>query len=266
VGRFPVVVLSPENSAVTFGGPSDRRRFLDVILSQVSAAYLNDVMDYRHVLRQRNRILSEARMSGKSTAGILDPWTQGLISTGARVCHRRWVFVEEFREALVSAYARIVPEGEVPDIRYRPGFAADMGDVKNLAEQFALALDKQRDEEARRGSTLSGPHRDELAMTINGTNVQQFASQGQHKSFLIGLKVAEFMYVRERRGETPLFLLDDVFSELDAGRAGRILALVQGLGQTMITATDDSAFGGAVAWGTDHRRFTVERGTCRQAP
>jgi DNA replication and repair protein RecF len=265
VGRFPVVVLSPENSAVTFGGPSDRRKFLDVILSQVSAAYLNDVMDYRHVLRQRNRILSEARMTGKVSAGILEPWTQGLVAAGARICHRRWVFVEEFRQTLIGAYASIVPDGEIPDIRYRPGFAADMGDVQQLAEQFALALEKQRTEEAKRGSTLSGPHRDELAMTINGTNVQLFASQGQHKSFLVGLKVAEFTYVRERRGETPLFLLDDVFSELDARRAGKILSLVQGLGQTMITATDDSAFRGAVAWGTDHRRFTVDGGTCRPA-
>jgi DNA replication and repair protein RecF len=265
VGRFPVVVLSPENSAITFGAPADRRKFLDVILSQVGAPYLNDLMEYRHVLRQRNRLLGEARMQGKPPDGLIEPWTEALVSLGARVSHRRWTFVEEFRQTLASAYAQIVPEGEVPDVAYRPGFASETAAVKDLAAQFSRALEMQRGEETRRGTTLSGPHRDDILFTLNGTSVQHFASQGQHKSLLLGLKVAEFMYVRERRGETPLFLLDDVFSELDARRAARILTLVEELGQTMITATEATAFGHAVAWGTDHRRFTVEHGTCRQA-
>ena len=114
------------------------------------------------------------------------------------------------------------------------------------------------------GVTLAGPHRDDLRLTINGMDVQRFASQGQHKTLLVALKIAEYSYMRERHNETPVLLLDDVFSELDAGRVHRILACAGGLGQVMITTTEGTAFHRSVAWGNHNRRFIVERGTCRQ--
>lgn len=266
IGRFPMVILSPENNAITFGGPSERRKFMDLTLSQVSRVYLDDLLEYRRILRQRNRILTDARLRGIPVAGILEPWTENLARYGGRIAHRRLLFVEEFRPCIRSAYRDLVPAAEEPDIRYHCGFPpGGAADTHGLTDSLRGALEEKRGEELARGVTLAGPHRDELALTINGISVQQFASQGQHKTLLVALKVAEFFYVRERREEVPLFLLDDVFSELDPGRAARILALAAGIGQTMITTTNDGVFGSSIVWGGQHRRFIVERGTCRPA-
>jgi DNA replication and repair protein RecF len=266
IGRFPVVILSPENNAITFGGPVERRKFMDLTLSQVSRVYLEDLLEYRRILRQRNRILTDARLRGITVGGILEPWTENLARYGGRIAHRRLLFVDEFRSSLRSAYRDLVPAAEEPDIRYQCGFPArGVAGAEGLSDTLRTALEEKRAEELARGVTLAGPHRDELALTINGISVQQFASQGQHKTLLVALKVAEFMYVRERREEVPLFLLDDVFSELDAGRAARILALAAGIGQTMITTTNDGVFGSSIVWGDRHRRYIVENGTCRPA-
>jgi DNA replication and repair protein RecF len=266
IGRFPLVILSPENNAITFGGPAERRKFMDLTLSQVSRVYLDDLLEYRRVLRQRNRILTDARLRGAPVAGILEPWTENLARYGGRIAYRRRLFVEEFRSFIRSAYRDLVPATEEPEMQYRCGFnPGGAADPDGLTSALRSAMDEKRGEELRRGVSLAGPHRDELALTINGIGVQQFASQGQHKTLLVALKVAEFFYVRERREEIPLFLLDDVFSELDAGRAARILSLAAGIGQTMITTTSDAVFGSSIVWGDHHRRFIVERGTCRPA-
>jgi DNA replication and repair protein RecF len=133
--------------------------------------------------------------------------------------------------------------------------------IEEVAEHLQRKLAASRDEERLRGMTLVGPHRDELQLTIDGISVVQFASQGQHKTLLVALKVAEFYYLQERKGESPLFLLDDVLSELDTERAGHILDLVGTLGQTVITTADEGSFRGRIAWKERHRRFRIYHGT-----
>jgi len=265
IGRFPVVVLSPENGSITFGGPGERRKFMDLTLSQVSSAYLEDILEYRKTLRQRNRILSDGRMQGALRPGVIEPWTESLVVYGSRIAHRRALFAAEFRSHILSAYRRIMPEAENPDISYLSGFRTEEGeDVRGYAARLSADLESRHSEERRRGLTLAGPHRDDLRLTINGMDVQRFASQGQHKTLLVAMKIAEYSYMLERHNETPMFLLDDVFSELDHARAHRILEFAGGLGQVMITTTERTVFGRSVEWGNHNRRFTVERGTCRQ--
>jgi DNA replication and repair protein RecF len=265
IGRFPVVVLSPENGSITFGGPGERRKFMDLTLSQVSSAYLEDVLEYRKALRQRNRILTDNRMRGTLPPGFIEPWTESLVAYGSRIAHRRALFAAEFRSHILNAYRSIMPDAENPDISYLCGFETGEGeDVRAYATGLSADLASRHSEERRRGLTLAGPHRDDLRLTINGMDVQRFASQGQHKTLLVAMKIAEYSYMRERHNETPLFLLDDVFSELDAGRVRRILECAGGLGQVMITTTEEAVFGGSVTWGNHNRRFTVEHGTCRQ--
>jgi DNA replication and repair protein RecF len=231
----------------------------------VSAPYLEDILDYRKALRQRNRILAEGRTRGALPAGVLEPWTEGLVACGSRIAHRRAAFVGEFRSYIAGAYRSIMPEDEIPGIEYACGFSPPEGDdVRGYAACLRADLERGTAEERRRGLTLAGPHRDDLRLTINGMDVQRFASQGQHKTMLVAMKIAEYSYMRERHNETPLFLLDDVFSELDAGRVRRILGLAGDLGQVMITTTEGGIFGGSVSWGNHNRRFIVERGTCRQ--
>jgi len=264
IGTFPVVILSPENNAITFGGPSARRRFMDLTLSQVSRVYLDDVLEYRRILRQRNRLLSDARSSGGNIASMLEPWTIGLVQYGSRVVKRRQEFVKEFEGYIERSYKTLVESGEEPGIEYgsvgslQPGMA-----VEEISQQMASELKARAGEEIRRGSTLVGPHRDELRLSINGAALQHYASQGQHKTFLVALKTAEFFYLQERRGEAPLFLLDDLFSELDEGRSRRILDLISSLGQTIITTTGERVLEDTAGWNDHLRRFIVENGTSR---
>ena len=264
IGRFPIVILSPENSAITFGGPAERRRFVDLILSQVSPAYLEALLEYRRVLKQRNRVLSDARARGAGIAGLIEPWDVSLVRHGSLIVERRRAFVEEFAMYVSRSYHDLVEVGERPEIAYvstcLPTEAASREEIERYMN---VRLEERRGEEMRRGLTLVGPHRDELGLAINGIPVHQYASQGQHKTFLVALKVAEFHFVRERSGERPIFLLDDMFSELDSRRSSRILALASGLGQTVITTTDERSFRNAVLWSGQNRRYLVERGTCR---
>lgn len=264
IGKFPVVVLSPENSAITFGGPSERRKFIDLTLSQISSAYLEDVLEYRRILRQRNKILASARILRTAPGAELTPWTENLIRYGSRIAQRREMFVREFRDYVYTAYEILARGSEKLDIKYERGFMSAGGDdVAFIATELADSLQNHREEEQKRGITLVGPHRDEVRFTMGGLVVQQFASQGQHKTILAALKVAEFQYIHERRREKPILLLDDLFSELDHHRAGRILEITAGLGQIIITTTDDTIIGPRVQWVGENKRFAVEHGTCR---
>ncbi|MDH3252134.1 MAG: DNA replication and repair protein RecF, partial [Ignavibacteria bacterium] len=256
-------VLSPENNAITFGGPADRRRFLDLVLSQISPVYFEDLMEFRRVLRQRNRILTDARFSGSRPADLLAPWTQGLIRYGSRIIHRRMLFAREFTGHVLSAYASLVSRREEPDIAYCTGIELDDEEnVESIAARIAARIIEREDEEYRRGASLVGPHRDDLQFTINDGGVRRYASQGQHKTLLVALKIAEFFYVRERRGEQPIFLLDDVFSELDEGRRAQILKTVDGLGQTFISTTDEDQMQKPGGWQTGVRKFMINHGAC----
>ncbi len=267
IGRFPIVILSPENGAVTFGGPAERRKFLDLTLSQISPAYLETLFEYRRIVRQRNRLLLDARMRGNQPEALLEPWDEGLVLHGSLLVQRRRGFVEEFAQYVVRSYSDLVEGGdEKPGVAYESMCATGNSDVPGeaVADEIRRQIRRHRADELRRGTTLVGPHRDDLRFTLSGIPVQQYASQGQHKSLLVALKIAEFTYLRERRGERPILLLDDVFSELDGRRSARILRLVEALGQTIITATEVRSFGASIVWNEANRRFAVERGTCRR--
>jgi DNA replication and repair protein RecF len=258
---FPVVVLSPENANVTSGTPADRRRFIDVVISQSNKSYLQDLIEYRRILRQRNRLLFESKGGQAASQDLLEPWNENLIKRGSQISQRRAQFVQEFSPYLVDAYLRIAGRGEQPSIGYDSSIKIDSSSTIERAQTFfRLELDQQRVEEQKLGTTLVGPHKDELVFEINGLSLKAFASQGQHKTFLVALKVAEFFYLRERCQETPILLLDDVFSELDSPRSEKLLALTADLGQTFITATDEQRFSKESNQRGDFARYFVRKG------
>jgi DNA replication and repair protein RecF len=265
IGRFPIVVLSPEHTRITAGGPAERRRFLDLLLSQVSALYLDDIMQYRRVLRQRNRILHDARGRGLMLRDSLEPWTRHLVDLGARIIVRRAHFVAEFSTYVCGTYGMLTGAGELPSLEYVPfegcPHEASMEDV---AGRMADEIGRRSEEESRRGVSLVGPHRDELRLSLNGISVQQYASQGQQKTFLVALKVAEHAYLQERLNERPIMLLDDLFGELDADRSGRILEQIARDGQCVITATDLRPFGIDGPWKDSLKRFVIDHGTVNE--
>lgn len=267
VGMFPAVILSPEQGGIVAGGPVERRRFLDLVLCQTSRAYLTDAFEYRRVLRQRNKLLLDARLAGTGPRPELVAWTDELIRTGSRLISRRASFIQGLRSAFAATYSSLVDAAVDAAVRYATVDGVDEGmTAETIAPHMHEALERRSAEERRRGATLVGPHRDDLAFTINGMLADRYASQGEQKTLLIALKFLEYDYVTTRCGETPILLLDDVFAELDRNRATRVMKKLEQGGQCIITATDESLIGGSRHSDSEPRRILVESGTCREAP
>ncbi len=261
IGKFPIVFLSPENSNITFGGPAERRKFLDLVLSQSNQTYFEDLSEYRKVVRHRNKILNDAKFLKNDPIALLEPWNEQLIRFGSRIMVRRRNFVNEFQEYIFSAYKKLVDLREVPSMEYEPSFKTGNSEKDEMVfENFKTEIDRKYKEELRLGSTLVGPHRDEISFKINGLELRKFASQGQHKTFFVALKIGEFFYLKERCRENPILLLDDVFSELDDNRAQQMLLLIENLNQTFITSTNFDIFDKVLSFGEKNKKVIVRNG------
>ncbi len=262
IGKFPIVISSPEHAPITGGGPVERRKFVDFVISQANAPYFQSLIEYRNVLRQRNRVLLDGKLLKRDVDGVIGPWDEQLVRHGAEVIARRKEFIGEFQQYTVTAYGRLVTEDETPSMAYQPSvLVGDTGGAEGIAERFRSELEARRDEERRAGTTLVGPHRDEVVFAINGLELRKFASQGQHKTFLVALKLAEFFYLKDRCQETPVILLDDIFSELDEPRARQLLSCVSDMSQTFITSTNPHYFDAVLHAPERDRIFSIREGS-----
>ena len=239
IGKFPVVLLSPEDHSITQGSPSERRRFVDSVISQANETYLRNLIDYNKVLKQRSSLLNQLRETRNNLPGRileeLQAWSSVLVQTGSYLIKQRKKFIDGFIEYVTDSYGVIMDTAEKPGIEY-----SFLNDYKNfdIEDEFKRQLEERKEEEIARGTNLIGPQRDDFIFSIDGYNLKTFGSQGQHKTFQVVLRFAEFFYLKELTGTEPIFLLDDVFGELDAGRAGRISEYLTGVGQAIITVTD----------------------------
>jgi len=262
IGEFPVVVLSPEQNGITFGAPTERRKFLDMVIAQASRVYLRELLEYRKILRQRNKILLDAKLARRDCSEIIEPWDQSLIESGASLTQRRWLFVRDFLPGVITAYKKIAGSGEIPGMEYLPSVRSMAPEsIDAIKRSFEDELRARKDEERRTGVTAVGPHRDEVEFQVDGMTLRKFASQGQHKTYLVALKLAEVGYLKESCRENPILLLDDVFSELDVHRAGRLVLEVQSAGQVFITSTDLRSFPRKFSWRGNNRNFNVTGGS-----
>jgi DNA replication and repair protein RecF len=239
IGAAPTVVLAPDLKAITNGAPSERRRFVDMVISQSKRRYLEELMAYRRILKQRNALLSGSRRSGRPLdRAVIEPWDEGLIERGAWLMHERSVFLKEFEPIFKRTAKEVATSVEEVVLRYAPDSIREaLSTVDEYRDALWLRSRQVWREEQRRGTTLFGAHRDDVRMELNGGDVRTAASQGQHKTLLIGLKIAEFHYLHAECAETPIILLDDIFGELDARRAERVYDLTRLLAQTFITVT-----------------------------
>ena len=235
IGNYPIVLLTPADHSITLGYPGDRRKFIDSIYCQASGVYLGLLVDYNKTVRQRTSLLNSIKESRNKNYNELDAWTQKLLETGIELVNYRKKFFVEFEPFVKHAYNEILSENEIPNIKY---FYLGGYDGENIQDRFKELLESKREEELRRCACLVGPHKDDFIFDINGINLKTFGSQGQHKTFQVALRFAEFFYLKERTGKTPIFLLDDVFGELDTKRAIRISENLRNVGQTFITLTD----------------------------
>ncbi len=239
LGVCPVVLFWPEDLALVRGGPDGRRRFLDVILAQTDPQAVAHMSRYRRVLEQRNALLHQFRLGGGARDSL-----NGF--TGELAHHGAWL--EVARSRLVEALAPLAAlslhdlsgHRERISLRYAPAHIASIPDTVEAAEQVLLGILRERaSEEAARGITLAGPHRDDLAFDLDGRAARGTASQGQQRSIVLACKLAEVRYLQDAAGVAPVILLDDVLSELDPERRGSLLALLaQGHHQVLVTATE----------------------------
>ncbi len=244
IGKFPVVILIPADHSITQGPPGDRRKFVDSVISQSSETYLKLLLDYNRTLRQRSSLLTRIKENKKISASWnneLDAWTLKLIDVGSEIIEHRMKFVNEFNSYVELSYLKIMKTDELPKVYYlylenEKDKSVDLP----IKEIFINALKIKKDEELRRVANLVGPHRDEFLFEINNKELRTYGSQGQHKTFQIALKFAQFFYLKDKTGRTPLFLLDDVFGELDARRSLKTSEFLRETGQAFITLTDFS--------------------------
>ncbi len=261
IGKFPLVICSPEHAPITSGGPAERRRFVDFVISQSNALYFQELIEYRKVVRHRNRILLDARIARKDPGLMLAAWDDQLVSLGGSLIWKRSKFVAEFQGFIAASYHHLVGHEEEPSMEYRPQLPARRwSGPADVEAELREALTQHRSEELGVGTTLVGPHRDEFLMCINGRELRKFASQGQHKTFLVALKIAEFFYLKERCDEMPILLLDDIFSELDEHRADHLLRFTGELSQTFVTSTSPRLFEDLPGGAGQNRRIFIQSG------
>lgn len=237
IGRFPVSVLTPADRNLTLGSPADRRKFADSSLSQASAVYLDSLLEYNRTLRQRSALLFKIKETRNySMLSQLDVWTQRMVKLGSYIIKKRKEFVEEFSPYISDSYNFIMQGKEVPKIEYKSSVV--FNEESDVEESFFSIMDELKDEEIRRAVNLVGPHKDDFLFSINGNDIKRFGSQGQNKTFQAALKFAQFFFLKNILNKTPIFLLDDVFGELDAERSFKISEYLTKLGQSFITLTN----------------------------
>jgi len=262
IGKFPVVTLIQSDHSITQGSPSFRRKFVDSVISQASETYLKVLLDYNKTLRQRSSLLSKFKeTNNKSLLAELDAWTDTLISTGSEIARHRIDFINEFNEYLRVAYSKLVENKELPEINYKFLGCSNKDEIEIA---FREALENLREVELRRAVNLVGPHRDDFVFKINDLELKSFGSQGQHKTFQIALRFGQFYFLKDKIGKTPIFLMDDVFGELDAYRVNKTSQYLREVGQAFITLTDFSNLEN-LAMSDKDKMFKVEKGVVSYA-
>ena len=267
VGRTPLVILSPADHALTEGGPTERRRFLDSTLSQAYPVYLDDLVRYRRALKQRNALLQQVRRGRALPAGTLDAWDEEVAVLGGRIMTRRRDFVAEFETHLQDAYRRLGEPGEPLDMTYAP--TTSFGDEVDAETALRRELERTRRRSRETGRTFVGPHLDEVVFRIGGHELRVFGSHGQHRTYALAVRLGQALFLREASEERPLLLLDDVFGPLDPERTGLVLdLLVSGdLGQSFVTAASVEPFRDLLPFDHPaHRLFHVEHGAVSPHP
>jgi DNA replication and repair protein RecF len=266
VGRVPLVAMAPHDFQLTSGPPEERRRFLNNLIGQSRPAYLDDLSRYVRALRQRNELLSGAKFRRKPLSPeLLSAWTGEVARLGAAVAHARARALEAFSDYVARAYELLGEAVEQPTLRYRPSGKPTQAALRDLPELESRMFDRLMESEPgdrERGRTLVGPHRDEVVFALDGLEVRRYASQGQHRTFGIALRLAQFFYLRDQTGKMPILLMDDLFGSLDAQRTHLMLELLASdeVGQSLLTHTSPTPLDQSVAFDDDaHRLLFVPR-------
>lgn len=230
IGKFPSVMISPYDQDYIQGGSELRRKYFDSVISQYDHSYLDSLIQYNKILLQRNAVLKQAYERAVLDPSALEVWDDRLVAYGKAIHETRREFVRLFMPVFLSYYQSLSDEEEKADIQYE----------SQLEESdFAQLLRDQLQRDFHAAHTTCGVHKDDFHFLLNGYHVRKFGSQGQQKTFLIALKLAQFDYLKMLKGQSPLLLLDDVFDKLDYRRINCLVNLVSqsNFGQVFMTDT-----------------------------
>ena len=273
IGKVPLVIITPSDQSLIIGGSDIRRKFLDGIISQIDREYLQSLLQYQKCVEQRNSLLKQFYDDRQFDEPSLQLWDEQLATHGTRLLLRRLLLLRDFLPIFRAYYADVAGDEELPQLSYDSklveGYPVD--DLLNdgnaetlLRNRFMTMLTEARQRDRYALYTTVGPHRDDLELSIDGMAVKRFGSQGQQKTFLLALKLAQFEYIYRQCGIKPILLLDDVFDKLDMPRVKHLIHLVGSdrFGQVLLSDTQPGRVQAIFDEmpGVDHRIFQVEKG------
>jgi DNA replication and repair protein RecF len=244
LGVLNAVQFSSLDLDLVRGGPEGRRDWLDTLLIQLEPVYAHILQQYHQVLRQRNAFLKHnvETLHATSLQSELAVWDAQLATTGTRVIRRRDRAIQRLAPIASAWHASISGSTEILELKYSPNISLEQNYPEQVQQAFLDKIQLRAVAELHQGTTLVGPHRDEIELTINQTPARQYGSQGQQRTLVLALKLAELQLIEEVVGEPPLLLLDDVLAELDPSRQNQLLDAIQDRFQTLITTTHLGSF------------------------
>ncbi|MBL4752967.1 MAG: DNA replication/repair protein RecF [Flavobacteriales bacterium] len=254
IGLLPVVLISPEDTALIQEGSDLRRKFIDTIIAQLDHVYLDKLIAYNRILSQRNALLKRFAESRSFDQDAIDVWDEQLVDLGTVIHEKRAAFLESFTPIFQKHFEFISQGEEEVSLAYRSQL-----NEEHFSTVLAAAMSKDR---VLQYST-AGIHRDDLVFTMGEHPIKKLGSQGQRKSFVIALKLAQFDFLRSEKGYAPLLLLDDIFDKLDPSRVKQLMELVSGenYGQIFITHTHEDRLNEVLAEMEDVKVFQVSSGS-----
>ena len=226
LGIINTVLFSPEDLQIVKEGPQERRKFIDTELCQLDKIYLNSFINYKKALEQRNQLLKDIYFE-PSLRETLDIWDEQLLKYGTDLINLRKKFIDDLKIVIRPIHDRLSGGKEILELDYEANVSS---------ENFREELKKSREKDLKSKTSNVGPHRDDIAFMLNGLDARVYGSQGQQRTCALSLKMAEIEIVKERTGDSPVLLLDDVLSELDMNRQQYLLESIGGI-QTVITCT-----------------------------
>lgn len=240
IGHLNAVIFSPEDLSLVKGNPQGRRKFLDGEIMQIAPAYFYYFQSYQKALTQRNTLLKQIRDKGKDKELLL-VFDQQLAANGALILTKRQEVLDRLAPLARLSHRRLTGGKEELYLAYQSSLEIKIlrkANIEEIKNQIMAILKENREEDIRRGSTGFGPQKDDMIVQVGGDDIRAYGSQGQQRTAVLALKIAELELMKGQRGEYPLLLLDDVLSELDRPRREQLLGSVSGRVQTFITGTE----------------------------
>ena len=237
ISNFCVISFTPEDLEIVKGSPNIRRNMINIDISQLQNSYISYLNEYNQIIKIRNEYLKKMNLDGNTDIRYLEVVNQGMIEKGIKIYEYRYNFFKKINEILPKVFKKLSNIDNL-EIKYETNVDLDDFDLEKIKKSYENKIKKNFKVELMQGVTLIGPHRDDFSFVLKEKDMKSFASQGQQRLAIIALKIAEIYLFKEEKGEYPVLLLDDIFSEIDTKKRNKIIGFLLKDIQSIITTTD----------------------------